>query len=333
MSLYYDAFQDSLLTEDTYGVSKITTAGTATYLIGAVSQRAKHPQAQFKARYAPVSVGAREVDAGGVEKADPVRNGLWTFVIQNGWPLWFAMGKSSTAGSSPYVHTLTPDVLPSFTIQHERTGTAPDDAKQYTGCLCGNLKVLWDDKVPSLTGVMDWVSQNQVDPNLDGTNAMLSIAPVLPTTTTQAPYTSMVTATFDGNDIDNIASFELGINPGLSALTARWLEGGVDMSHVPLAYMEELRRAYSLNLMLNPSSDDLWDEGSAISNTKDMVFKFQKDSDDYIEFTCSAVQVLYPETITPDQSRGEKLLELYEIEFPRLSIEVADEIAGGFYGE
>ena len=331
---YYTEFQDSLLVEAIYGTSTITTAGDQTYIIGAVSQKAKHPQPQYKAKHAPVAVGEREVGVGGIEKADPVRVGTWIFVMQNGWPLWFAMGASSTAGGGPpHVHTLTPGALPSFTVHHERTGSGDDWAAQYTGCVCGNMKVLWDDKVPTLTGVLDWVSQQAQDPNLDGTNAMLSATPVLPPTTTQDPYLEMVTATFDGNDINNLANFELGINPGLTALTARWLDSGVDMSHVPLAYIENMRRTYTMNLLLHPANDDLWDENVAHGNTKDIVFKFQKSATDYIEFTCSDIQSLYHETTTPDTSKGEDLLEPVEIEFRALSIEISDGIAGGFYGE
>ena len=331
---YYTAFQDSILVEATYGASTITTAATTTYLVGAISQKAIHPNPKYTALWAPVAIGQREVAAGGVSKVTPVLNGMWTFVMQNGWPLWFVMGASSTVDADPiFTHTLTPAGLPSFTLHHERTGSGTDWAIQYTGCMVGNLKLLWDDREPFLIAVLDWVAQDAADPNLDGTNAMLSTPPVLPPAATTGPYSSLVTATFDGNAINALTDFELSINPGLTALMANWTDSGVDMSHVPLKYIENLRRDYKLTLTYHPADDDLWDESIAIDNTKDMVFKFQKSANDYIELTLSDIQALWYETTTPVTSRGEGLSERIEIEFRALSIEVKDGIAGGLYGE
>ena len=317
----YTSFQDSYALETTYGTSTITAAGDTTYLLGVIRERATHPTPRFTAQYSSSAIGAREPAADGISKSDAVYQGNWTVILQNGVPLWLAMGASSTAAT---VHTITPAYIPSITLQSDRKGSGTDWGVQYTGVMCSRFKLMDDRSVPGLIAVIDWVAQKASDPGF-----VLTSTPALPTTATTGPYYELVTATYDGTNIDGMTGFEFTIDPGLNALVGQWWLAGVDQSHIPIAYVENFVRKYSLTLKMHPSSDVMWDDGIARYNSKDMVFKWQKSADDYIQITMTDVQILFSETTTP---KGD-LNEVYECVPTTVSIEVKDAIAASAYGE
>lgn len=320
----YTSFLDSYQLETIYGTSTITAAGDPTSLLGVIREKGMHPTPRFAAQYSSSAVGAREPAADGISKSNAVYQGNWTIILQNGVPLWLGMGASSTAG---IVHTITPAYLPSITLQHDRKGSGTDWGIQYTGVMVSRLKLMDDRSVPGLIAVVDWVAQDAADPGF-----VLTSTPALPATATTGPFYELVTATYDGNNLDGLTQFEFSIDPGLNALMGQWWLGGVDQSHIPIGYVEDFVRKYTLNLRMHPPDDDLWDDGIARSNSKDMVFKWQKSADDYIQLTMTDVQILYPETTTPkDKEKG--LDELYECVPTTVSIEVKDAIAAASYGE
>lgn len=319
------SFQDSYELEANWGVSTIPLASTQTRLLGVINDRAIHPTPRYSAQYSSSAVGAREPAGGGISKNDAILQGNWTIILQNGIPLWLAMGVSSTGAGPPYTHAITPGYLPSITLQHDRTGSGADWGIQYTGVMASRFKLMDDRSVPGLIAVIDWVAKDVADPGF-----VLSSTPALPATATTGPFYDLVTATYDGNDLDGLKDFEFTIDPGLNALMGQWWLANVDQSHVPIAYVEDFVRKYSLALRMHPGNDDLWDDGiSPTGNTKDMVFKWQKSANDYVQLTMTDVQILYPETTTP---KGD-LVEIYECVPTTVQIEVKDAIAGGSYGE
>lgn len=320
----YTSFQDSYELEANWGVSTIPLASTQTRLLGVIKDRAIHPSPRYSAQYSSSAVGAREPAANGISKNDAVYQGHWTVILQNGIPLWLAMGDSSTAAT---VHTITPGYLPSITLQSDRKGSGIDWGVQYTGVIVSNFKLMDDRSVPGLVAVIDWVAKDVSDPGF-----VLSSTPALPTTATTGPFYDLVTATYDGNDLDGLQDFEFTIDPGLTAMMGQWWLANVDQSHIPIGYVEDFVRRYTLSLRMHPGNDDLWDDGiSPTGNTKDMVFKWQKSANDYIQITMTDVQILYPETTTPSAKEG--LAEIYECVPTTVQVEVKDAIAGGSYGE
>lgn len=317
----YTSFLDSYALEAIYGTSTITLASSTSYLLGVIRERATHPSPRYSAQYSSSAVGAREPAADGISKSDAVYQGNWTIILQNGIPLWLAMGKSATAAT---VHTITPAYIPSITLQSDRKGSGTDWGIQYTGVMCSRFKLMDDRSVPGLIAVLDWVAQDAADPGF-----VLTSTPALPATATTGPFYELVTATYDGNDLDGLTGFEFTIDPGLTALMGQWWLAGVDKSHIPIGYVEDFVRKYSLTLRMHPPNDDLWDDGVARSNSKDMVFKWQKSANDYVQITMTDVQILFPETVTP---KGE-LNEVYECVPTTVSIEVKDAIAAASYGE
>jgi len=259
--------------------------------------------------------------------------GMYPVGLQNGVPIWAAMGASSTGAGPPYTHTITAGTtVPSFTIYHERTGTATDWVTLFTGCKVAGLTLTCSEEQKYLIGRMDWIAQKAQDPNLDGTNATLTADPALPATATTDPYKfAGMTRTFNGASIDGLISMELTISPDLSPIRAHKWDSGTYTGQWLYKLLESPRKKYHLKMELSPDSDDLWDSGVASTVTDDVVFKWTKSTNDYIQITCTDCPITYPELTTPEV--GTSLVNVYELEPRSLSIEVKDSIAGGAYGE
>jgi hypothetical protein len=329
----YTKFRDGYALETIYGTSTITTAGSSAYLFGVVSQKAVHPSPRTTIGYRATGVGAAEVPAGEHWKQFFDLQGMYAVGLQNGIPIWAALGSSSTGAGPPYTHTITAGTsLPSFTIYHERTGTATDWVTLFTGCKVAGLTLSCSEEQKYLIGRMDWIAQKAVDPNLDGTNATLTNDPALPATATTAPYKfSGMTRTYNAVSIDGLVGMELQIIPDLTPIRAHKWDSGTYTGQWLYDLLEDARRKYKLVLQVTPDSDDLWDSGVAQTLTDDFVFKWTKSTDDYIEITCTDCPITYPELQTPEV--GDSLVDVYECEPRSVTVSVKDAIAGSAYGE
>ena len=332
----YTAFRDGYLRETTFGSSIIPNAATQTYLWGAISQDSVHPSPTTSLYYRAVGVNAKEVDAAtDVTKLEEICTGMYGIIPQNGVFLEAAMGKSSTAGADPYTHTITPtddgSLLPSFTMQHEVTGSATDWATQYLGCKINELALIMDYEGRYLVAMLNWVASEATDPGFMADNN-----PVLPATaTTPAYYWGGFTKTFAAaaGPLDGLKYLELSINSGLEPdYAARW-DVATWKGRQPWQFNEAPRKAYTLTMQLHPQSDDLWDELVATGNTDDIVLKWTKSVNDYIQATLSDCKFIKHEQKT--MVRGELMVEVV-CEPRAISFEVKDAIAGdaaGGYGE
>jgi len=340
----YTAWKDAYKIESsaaggTYGTSTITTAGDTTYLLGALSKRFKHPSPTVAIHHGPVAVNARETAYIWKGAMDCVGSG--SLVIQNGIPIWLVMGKSSTAGAGPYTHTITTTddgaANPSITWHHERTGTATDWAVQFTGVKVSSLSLLCSNEGRYLIGAMNTIAQKAVDPNLDGTNALLTADPTLPPTATTDPYKFVgMTRTWDyggaNTAINGLVEMEFNISPDLQAIkTANWT-AGVWTGNWLYKLIEGARQKYELTVHYVPESDDIWDELVSLTNTKELYFKWTKSANDYIAVTLTNCQISTHEIVTPDAEDMTDILETIIIP-QSVSFTVVDSIAGGHYGE
>lgn len=336
----YTEFVDGYAVESTYGTSIITGAGDTTYLFGLIGhETAYYPSPSFDMVRGATALSSQEYAQAQLGKGRAQLMGMLPVGIQNGVLLWAVMGKSSTTGSDPYTHTITVPsavdgvlpLLPSFTLQHERKGTATDWALQYTGCKVAGLRLVttWD--TPYLVGRVDWIAQEASDPGFVLTNA-----PALPATASTGPYHfNNLTRTFDGNAVDGLVGLELAILPGLKPIyTHRW-SGSTYKGHYPESLVEATAKEYELRLAYHPGSDDLWDElVTTTDNTKDIVLKWTRSTNDYIQITCTDCWVVDHETVSPGWD--DKFTEQVTIHPRSLSIEVKDSIAanaGGAYVE
>jgi hypothetical protein len=336
----YTQYRDGYKLEAIYGTSTITTASDTAYLIGVLSKRSRHPSPKAVVHHGPCAVGYRETAYTWKGKMDCM--GAYSIVMQNGIPIWMVMGKSSTAGGGPYTHTITPptdgSANPSFTWHHERTGTATDWAVQFTGCKVASLSLICSSEGHYLIGAMNTVAQKAVDPNLDGTNAMLDTDPALPPTATTAPYKFVgMTRTWDygsaNTALNGLVEMELNISPDLNMIhTANWT-AGVWTGQWPYLILDGAPMKYDLTMHLIPESDDVWDESVTLSNTKELYLKWAKSTNDYIAATLTKCQVAYHEISTPDIEGDE--IDVMEITIvpESISFSVVDSIAGGHYGE
>jgi hypothetical protein len=329
----YTKFRDGYALETIYGTSTITTAGDSAYLFGVVSQKAVHPSIRTTIGRRATGVGAVEVPAGEHWKQFFSVQGMYAVGLQNAVPVWAALGTSSTGAGPPYTHAITAGVtLPSFTIYHERTGTGTDWVTLYTGCKVAGLTLTCSQEQKYLIGRMDWIAQKAVDPNLDGTNATLTNDPALPATATTDPYKfAGMTRTFNGASIDGLVSMELSISPDLTPILAHKWDSGTWTGQWLYKLLEAPERKYHLTMTLHPGNDDIWDSNAAQTVTDDIVFKWTKSTNDYIQITCTDCPITYNELATPEV--GEELLDVVECEPRSVTVEAKDAIAGGAYGE
>lgn len=339
----YTAFRDGYKRETTFGSSIITAAADQTYLWGAISQDSVHPSPTTSMTHRAVGVNTKEVDAAtDMWKNEEILTGMYGIIPQNGVFLEAAMGKSSTAGpvGSVYTHTITPSttgsLLPSFTLHHELTGSATDWATQYLGAKIRGLVLVMDYEGRYLVAMLDWLAASTVDPDLDGTNAMLTNNPILPATATKAAYFwGGFTRTFDGAaaPLNGLKYMEFSIGSGLEPIhAARW-DGAIWKGRQAFEFSEASRIEYNLMMRLHPQSDDLWDELVATGNTKDMVFKWAKSTDDYIQATLSDCHFTSHEqkTMVKDELMVEVTCEPRKVVFV-VKDTIAGDAAGG-YGE
>jgi hypothetical protein len=317
----------------------INDAGDTAYLLGAISEESDWPSPEFEARYIPVGVNAREVSAGEIFKSQATLRGMLGITLQNGIPLWLAMGKSSTAGEDPYTHTITPttdgSLLPSIVIQHEEKGTATNEEYQFQGVKVDSLMLSHDmsQNGPNvLMAKLEIMAGKTIDPGFALTND-----PALPATANISPYTAL-TRTWDygsGNTaITGLTKIEFHIINGLQPLYAHSWDTGVYTGHWPYGFIESPRKTYIIDLQVakNTIERAVWDELLLLSNTKEAYFKWTRSANDYIAITCTDCQVTTHDIKTPAGASREDRVNIQLV--PRaVSIEVKDSIAGGAYGE
>lgn len=341
----YTKWRDGYKRETIWGTSSITAAADITYLLGLMPTDAPavHPASVPTIEYGPTAVNMQEVSSDMQFVTEYVSSGLYTFGVQNGVFLEFAMGKSATTGpvSTIYTHAITPPtavsgVLPplkSFTIHHEKTGSGTSWATQFLGCTVNamNLKCTLDTLF--LIVGLDIFAKKNTDPNLGGTNAMLTTDPALPATANADPFhINNMTVTYDSVDItEYIAGVELKVNNSLKEVrTPNW-DTGTYVGYYPLMFLHNWRKKYELILTMTPYADDIFDAVIDPTSSKDIVIKWTRHStDDYIQATMSTKPSGHPMQ-TPKPGEG----ELIEVTFApyTLAFEVKDKLAGSFYGE
>lgn len=338
----YTSFKDGYAFETTFGTSTITGAGDSAYLFGAISQKSVHPSPTTTLTYAPTAVNEQEVADGQFFKNRFELMGLYGVGMQNGVLINAVMGGSSTTGpvGGIYTHTIDTasatagvlDLLPSFVIHHERTGTATVWRAQFTGCKATSLTLVCGEDSKFLIGMVEWQAKKAQSVAFSLTND-----PALPATANAGAFHfANMTRTYDSVAIDGLKNVELTINPDLAAIYTRRWDTGVDVSRYLKEFTEGTRKKYSLTMDYTPGSQTVWDalltEYSADADLKDIVLKWSRDSsDDYIQATLTSCQVLQHPVDTPPA--GEELLERVVVEPRSITFVVKDKLTGGSYGE
>ena len=331
----YTAFKFGYAKEATFRTSVIDGVGDTAYLLGAFSEAAKHPSAVYDTIPIGPGYNSLEVSAGNMFESQAQMRGFYVLRMQNGIPCWMAMGKSVTAGTDPYTHTITPytdgTLLPSFTINIEEEGTATDEEFQWTGCKVDSLVLSHDAAtVNCLIAKMEWMAAKEAD------GIALTTAPQLPATASTGPYMALERK-YDiagaNLSIDGLQRIDIIIRNGLEPLNAHTWDTGVYTGEWPYAFLEANMKDYEIQMLLHPSTVEraIWDDKRTHTNTKNYTFKWTRSANDYIKVTASKCHVLEHEKSTP--RAGERMMVVVRMVPETMSIEVKDSIVGGRYGE
>jgi hypothetical protein len=232
---------------------------------------------------------------------------MYGITMQNGVPIWAAMGKSATVGT---VHTITPTTdgtpLPSFTLNHEQKGSATNEEYQFTGCKVDSLALYHD-----LKEINELMAKMEIRGLKAQDGIALTNSPTLPATANTDSYMELERTWDVGGtpvSIDGLQTVEINIANGLRPVYARTWDTGTYTGMWP----------YLLDSLISTTT--------AITST----FKWIRAADDYIKVTAVG-PVVEHQKITPKV--GDTLLELVVIEPYSMSIEVEDAVAAGDYGE
>lgn len=332
----YTGFVDGYAFEAIWGTSPITDEADIMYSFGLLSKEAIHPSPECSVIYAAPGLNELEVDESLITKGPYTLSGTYIVAPFNGILLKAAMGKSTTTeAGGVYTHTIVVPTavdnvlppLPSFTIQHEMTGTATDWATQFTGCKINQLEIQCDYKRRVLIFVVDWLAKKAAKVAFTLTNT-----PDFPTGTNDEAYVfANMTRTFDGSDLDGLIGLKINISSDITGEYAHTYTTGTYDGMWPYLFTEGSIRKYEVSLEYTPGSSTIWEELIATSNTKDLVFKWTRSANDYIQITCSDCKVIEHTMKTPEI--GKELREQVKMIPASISIVVKDGIAGGYYNE
>ena len=325
----YDITKVGVKKETTWGTSAITGAGDTTYLIGVLADTVVLPYPQTDIFTAGSAPDSRLPQDSVILREFP--RGQFTFAVLDGWPIWLCLGKSSTTGTNPYTHSITaatPDMdLPSFTLHHELLDS----------------KGVLDDWTWQLKGlrVVEWELSCEKDPDNPLLQLQISIL---------------------GKDADPVA-FKLDNDPSsrianaqpfhwghLSSGTMTWkganlnnltrvsIRGSTNAFNVFSSYtktpstmvMPEFS-IVTVELTFQPPEGDLFlDDLIAGTMTGDLVLKWERGTNDYIQFNGTDCVIL-SDPVTLARLDGHSHTGTLRVKTP--SFTVVDSLAGGVYGE
>ena len=328
----YTEFRDGYEIETTPGTSIIDGVGDDAYLLGAVSQKSVHPSPKALMRYTATGYNTKEVAANLLWKANYSLRGMYGLVMQNGIPIYLALGDSSTAGD---VHTLVPftdgSPIPSITINHEQRGTATNEEYQFTGCKVDSLTLIHDMReAPFLMAKIEWMAMKAQD------GIALTNEPALPATANTDAYVNLERKWDSGGtpiNLDGLQYVEITIGNGIIPVYGHTWDTGVYTGRFPYMLLENQRKQYKIVMDLHPNTIEraLWDELIAAGSNNEMTFKWIRSATDYILVTATDCYVTEHELVTPEV--GETLIERVVIEPRALSVDVSDAIADARYGD
>lgn len=331
----YTKDRDGYAIEATEGTSVITAAGDATYLLGLMASKQEWPSPEMRVRDFGVGVGDVEAAAGNVWIDNAECRGMLGLILQNGIPLWYALGAASTGAGPPYTHTITPQqTLPTLTWQHEESGAGTTRQYQFPGCKVDSLVLTHDLAAPPpqnvLMGKIEFMSYKPTKPGFSSTND-----PALPATATTGPYITL-TRTYDYGGtpvaLDGLQKVDITIANGVTPLYGSRWDTGVYAGEWPYKLLENRMKEYQVDLAFHPSTIEqtMWDDLVARTTTKDLYFKWTKSANDYIAVTLADCAII-SHTITSDP---QALKVVHAKLKPRaVTVSVVDAIAGGAYGE
>lgn len=328
----YDTFYLGWREEDTHGTSKITGAGDTAYLVGSVASNCFMPDPEWNILRVPPDWGER-VTKELIKTQAYVPTEAFAFIPHNAIPVWWALGKSSTAGT---VHTLTAQSqsagviaqLPSVTFHAERLDSGAvltDWVTQYKGMRCNVARFFCGDNDTALTAVMSWMGTAAADAAFD-----LTTKPVDATGTHTSPLHYLwggCTHKYDGTTIEGVTYWEISITNDTHAIPGDY------GSKFPKAVYQGPHQTIDLTVRYRPQVETLHADLLATTvPAKDWVFEFVRDAtDDKLKFTCTTASTRRHPVPHPSAA------DTFEVEFTAavtsLTVEATDQIADTFYGE
>lgn len=338
--MVYRDFKLAYAREATYGSTGIVDTNATAYLLGVHGETGVHPAFQMSLEHRGVAVNEQELPTGEAWKDDLDGTGMYPTGLQNGILLQMVMGGSSTVGEDPYTHTIGPPAavagvlpeLPSFTIQHEAFGSSADWAIQYLGTKVSQLLLMCDFEKKRLKAKVDVIAQKAEKVAFTLTNT-----PDLPPTKNEASYkfVNLVrTWDVDGTplQLDSLTHMEFLISPDFEQERApKWDSVSDEYTGQYLrSLIESPMKRYELKFRYAPESSVIWEAFLKRTGTENMLFKWTRSVNDYIQMTLSNCFITRHPIENPVRKSDDVEVTIVPL---NVEFEVKDSIAASHYGE
>jgi len=331
----YDTFLLGYKAESTYGSASLTQSTDTAYRLGIINADIELPDVKMK--LTPIQ--------GDAEKYDPTDYVKAAFAFQreiNVLPVdgvlnYYIFGSCTTTGTSaPYTHTITRVTgggeLPSFTLKQEikdSTSTLTNIYKLWTGVKISAATISCS---PTETDGLLLYTLSLMAREGSLVNWALDNAPGWHSASHTTPYKwNQRTITLDGNAITNtVLSFTLTTLLPHQYLYTTWEDSGTDKSHIPYQCPAIGPGDIQLTLKIKLEDKTLLEEALQKTSTgKDFVIKFERDTNDYIQYTLSNLHVHEASVGYPAVSGFAEAT--YVMKAESISIEVKDQIDSSLY--
>jgi len=316
-----------ILKETTWGTSLIDNNADTTYLLGITPETLELPYPEAKVANVGSAADSRLPQLPLVKQQFVF--GTLRYALLDGWSTWLLMGGSSTAGSNPYTHTITAATpgndLPSFTLHHELLGSgATDWLWQITGIrpVAWQLSCKYDVSNPLL-----WMESAFIGKSATTTAVKLDTDPV-PRITGVKPFhwnhLSSGVITWKGAALNNLIGVRIKGSTNIFNVFS-------DYTTIPTMQIMPSFSPIYVELEFSPPEGDLFlDDLIAGTQTGDLVLKWLRSADDYIQFNGTNCTVLNHPVALSRQNAHSMIVTL-QVLTP--SFEIKDNLAGSVYGE
>lgn len=341
--MVYKRYRDSYRREDpaAYGDSVILNDATETYDWGIIGDTSTHPTPFAIIENSGVAVNEQEVANDEMWKELFECTGEYHIANQNGILIQAVMGGSSTAGSDPYTHTITPPAavdgvlpeLPSFTIQHERYGDNVDPwSTQFVGVKVASLLLTCGFASRRMISRVKWIGKKDEDVAFQMANT-----PDLPATKNIDTYKFQnMTRTWDVDGtplaLDGLRYMEISISPNFEEeRTHSWDGDGNYTGDYLRTLIESPMKQYEFKMVYMPTSSVIYKELKQTGGTKKMVFQWTRSANDYIKMTLTDCYLSSHPLATWVKGAPDMLectMKPRKVEF-----EIKDSLPGSVYGE
>lgn len=334
----YDTFVLGYAKESAYGSSAITGASSTAYKLGIINDDVQLPEPEVE--LIPIRGDTSLYDPDDYIKSRFKLQSTIAVIPTDGVLLYYILGSTSTAGASaPYTHTITRVTgggeIPSLTLHQEfkdSSSSLTNFSLNYVGTKITSAEIICDPAGP-LEGILYYQLTLMAKDCARGTIILdSSHQPSWHSSDHITPFKwNQMTCTYNGSNIeDELDNVKLTITlPHIYLYTPR--VETTDKTHIPYLCPATGPGLILLEFRKQLKNYTFIDEALTSTSTgADIVLKFTRSANDYIQFTLTNGHAYKPVLQHPAATKY--AAENHLIRFEEVEVEVKDNIESTLYG-